>query len=313
MDIIFCADYKALPGLHAAAWSLLDSAGDACLPLHVHLFSDQLDDSDADLLRSTLDRTGKQFELRLHKIDPSRFHGFPSLNGSWATYYRLHAATVIDAERFLYIDADTLCDTDITPLLELDFSGTPAAWVPEAPLARAVDRQVAEALGNSEDEPYFNAGVILINGPEWKRQKISERAMNHLAESKPAFWDQSALNMVLHRNSVVLDERFNTIANMRRHWPTLLRGYGHTGRIIHFLDYPKPWDLFGEWISPYHELWASAARNTAISGFRSWNGAPINRIPKTRKALRGYGKAGKDRILFTTLKRGILRRVKGMD
>jgi lipopolysaccharide biosynthesis glycosyltransferase len=311
MDIIFCADRKVLPGLHVAAWSLLERVGLACLPLRFHLFSDQFDETDANLLRATLDKTGKPYDLKLHTIDPSLFQDFPPLNGSWATYYRLHAATVVEADRFLYVDADTLCDIDISPLMDFDFAGKPAAWVPEAPLAHAVDRKVAEELGNSADIPYFNAGVILINGPEWKRQKISERAMNYLAESTPAFWDQSALNMVLHQNSVVLDERFNTIANMRKHWPVLCMGYGNTGSLIHFLDYPKPWDFLGEWVCPFHAIWHEVLQRTVFAGFRSWKSAPSRRIPTSMRAMKNYKKSVKDRLILTAYKRGFITRLKG--
>lgn len=313
MDIVFCADRKVVPGLHVAAWSLLKGAGNSCLPLCFHLFSDELDNVDCELLKRTLSRTGNPFELILHRIDPKLFTNFPPLNKSWATYYRLHAAVTIDAERLLYVDTDTLCDTDVAPLLEFDFSGNPAAWVPEAPIADAVDRGVAEELRASPSDFYFNAGVMLINTSEWRSQRISERAMEYIAQKHPTFHDQSALNIVLHRNSVHLDERFNTICNMRKHWPLLRNGTGQTGRLIHFVDYPKPWDFLGEFVSPYHGLWRTAAEQTQMVGFRSWRKAPSRRLPRSKFEFRNYKKALKDRLLFNAYRRGIIKTAKGIN
>lgn len=312
MNLVFCADRKVVPGLHVAAWSILERAGEACLPLRFHLFSDQFDEADANLLRATLDGTGKPYGLNLHMIDSLLFREFPPLNGSWATYYRLHAATVVEADRFLYVDADTLCDVDISPLLEFDFAGKPAAWVPEAPLAHAVDRRVAEELGNSIEEPYFNAGVLLVNVPEWRRQRISERAMAYIVDQSPTFHDQSALNVVLHRNAAILDERFNTIANMRRHWPMLRKGYGNTRCLIHFVDYPKPWDFLGEFVCPYHGLWKSAIETTVLTGFRSWINAPSRRLFKSKAGFYAYWKSLKDNFLYRGYKYGLIKSIKGI-
>ncbi len=312
INIVFCADRRVLPGLHVAMYSLLAHLGPAAPPAQFFVFSDELDESDLALLHRTLAAHKKLFTLELRRVDANLFTGFPSLNGSWTTYYRLAAAQVLDVERFLYVDADTLCETDVSSLNTFDLGPSPAGLVPEAPLAGAADRLVAEQLGNSPVEPYFNAGVILVNVPEWRRQRVTERAMEYLAEHRPDFWDQSALNVVLHRSAVALDERFNCIANMRKHWPALAQPPGKTGRMIHFLDYPKPWDFLGEWLHPQFGRWRAVLDKTAMNNFRSWHATPARTIPKARKAWSGYKKTVKDRILFAGYTHGWLKQVKGV-
>jgi lipopolysaccharide biosynthesis glycosyltransferase len=245
-------------------------------------------------------------------VDGSIFNGFPSLNGSWDTYYRLAVPRILDVPKFLYVDADTLCDVDVSELAKLDMTGIPAGLVPEAPLAKAADRAVAEQLGNSQEEPYFNAGIIYVNVTEWRQQRITEQAMDYLARHRPDYWDQSALNVVLHKKAVSLDERFNCIANMRKHWPALCQPRGRMDRLVHFLDYPKPWDLFGEWLHPQYQLWRSVLNKTAIKDFRSWHDGPSRIVPKTPKARKAYLKALKDRLLFLGYSRGWLKKVKGV-
>ncbi len=312
MNIVFCADRRVLPGLHVAMYSLLNRIGAAVAETRLFLFSDELDGADLALLRQTLSAAGKKYTLDLRRVDAKLFDGFPPLNGSCAAYYRLVVPQALDVGRFLYLDADTLCDVDLSELNELDMLGAPAAFVPEAPLAGAVDRFVAEQLGNSPTEPYYNSGVMLVDVPEWRRQRVTERAMEYIAAQRPPFHDQSALNVVLRGNAVTLDERFNCIANMRKHWPALRRTGGSTNRLVHFVDYPKPWDLLGEFVNPHYRLWRSRLEKTALKDFRSWQNTPARKFPKTRKAWNGYKKSLKDRWLFAGYSHGWLKQVKGV-
>ncbi len=264
------------------------------------------------LLRQTLRPLDKKFTLALRRVDAAQLEGFPPLNASLAAYYRLLAAQLIEAENFLYLDADILCDADVSELSRLDIGSAPAGMVAEAPMATAVDRFVARQLGDSSAEPYFNSGVIWVNVAEWRRQRVTERAMQYIAEHRPPFWDQSALNVVLHRSAFPLNERFNCITNMRRHWPDLRKRDGATGRVIHFVDYPKPWGLFGEFVHPQYRRWRSVLDKTAMRGFRSWHATPCRRFPGTRKDWIGYRKALKDRVLFAGYSNGWFKQVKGV-
>jgi lipopolysaccharide biosynthesis glycosyltransferase len=312
MHIIFCVDRGVLPGLHVAAYSLLDRIHPAAGNTHFSIFSDALHESDVVLLQRTLTAIGKPFALELQRADPVSLVGFPTLNGNLATYYRLFAAQIMEVDRFLYVDADTLCDVDVSELQSLDMKSAPVAWVPEAPLSRATDRNVAEQLGNDETASYFNAGVMLVNVSEWRRQKVTENAMEYIARYRPAFHDQSALNCVLYQNAQVLDAKFNCMSNMRKNWPVLKQPYGNIGRFVHFLDYPKPWDCGAEMVHPQYRLWRTVLNRTAMKDFRSWHGTPARKFPRTSKAWGGYKKAFKDRLLFAGYAKGWLRCVKGV-
>lgn len=312
MNIVFCADRGVLAGLHVAMYSLLKRMSPAMSQTLFFVFSDQLNESDLMLLHETLAPLKKPFALALRRVDAASFTGFPSLNGSWTTYYRLFAAQTIEAARFLYVDADTLCDVDVSELQALGMDGAPAAWVPEAPLAHAVDRRTAEELGNAETEFYFNAGVMLVNVNEWRCQKITDKTIQYIVERRPVFHDQSALNFVLHRKALTLDPKFNCMSNMRKNWPVVKQPYGKIGGLVHFLDYPKPWDFLGEFVHPQYQLWRTVLDQTAMKDFRSWQATPSRKFPKSRKARAGYKKALKDRLLFAGYRCGWLRNVKGV-
>ena len=59
--------------------------------------------------------------------------------------------------------------------------------------------------------------------------------MEYLKKHPPHFWDQSALNLVLHGKVLLLDDRYNTIPNMRKNWPLLTEKYGLNDRLIPLL------------------------------------------------------------------------------
>lgn len=310
MNIVFCADRRVLPGLHVALHSVLDRY-EGKSRSDFTIFSDDLDEADQRLLAKSLDPLRKPYGLEIRRVNAGLFAGFPQLNGSWATYYRLLIPSMLDANRFLYLDADILCDLDVSPLEELDMVDAPAGFVSEAPLSGCADPDVARLLGGSADEPYFNSGVILVNSVEWRRQEITEQATDFLQKYHPPYHDQSALNFVLHRKACQLDERFNTIVNMRKHWPVLKTPVGSLDRLLHFVEYPKPWDLGAEFLHPQYDMWRSVLRKTAMRDFRSWQKTPARRLPITTKAKVGYQKAIKDRLLFTGYTKGWFSKVKG--
>jgi len=312
IHIVFTPDRRFLPGLHVAAYSILASCRSAGHPVHFHIFTDRLIAEDITLLETTLRGANRPFVLELQKVPTGVFANFPAMLGSLTVYYRLVVPELLHLDRFIYVDIDTLCDVDLGELDGLNMGDSPAGLVPEAPLAKAVDRFVAKQLGDSQIEPYFNAGVILVNVAEWRRQKITGQALNYIAVHRPAFHDQAALNYVLHRKAFALDARFNCIANMRKNWLALKQPYGQISRMVHFLDYPKPWDFLGEIVHPQYRLWRSVLDKTAMKNFRSWHATPSRKFPKTRKTWSGYKKALKDRLLFAGYSRGWLKQVKGV-
>ncbi len=78
------------------------------------------------------------------------------------------------------------------------------------------------------------------------------------------------------------------------------------------MDYPKPWNLFSEFVHPPYGLWRQVLEKTAMKNFRSWQATPSRNFPATHKAWCGYKKALKDRLLFAGYSRGWLKRVKGV-
>ena len=92
---------------------------------------------------------------------------------------------------------------------------------------------------------------MLINVAEWRRQRISERAMDYIAKEKPQYFDQWLLNVVLSGKSLSLDPRFNCLSDVPpRNWRAI-REIEDDGRLIHFIDSPGAVDY---WENEFHIL-----------------------------------------------------------
>ena len=98
-------------------------------------------------------------------------------------------------------------------------------------------------LGLTSKQPYFNAGVMLIDMNHWRASEIASRAGLYIQRygKKVHFNDQEALNAVIGANWTPLNDRWNYSANPFHAKRQNLRG--NKPAIIHFAGRVKPWDL----------------------------------------------------------------------
>lgn len=312
IHIVFCADRRVLPGLHVAAYSVVANHRVFNSLVHVHVFSDSLTTADVALLKETLNGVGRSYLLEMHTVSASHFSRFPSMSGSWGAYFRLLVPQMLSAERIIYVDVDTVCHLDVSDFMTLDLGDHPAGFVAETTIRDTPDRSLADRLPHDGDKPYLNSGVMVVNRKLWLERQVTERCMEFLKGGKASRWDQTALNYVLINDWQPLDPRFNFISNWRKNWPFLCDESKLEGKLVHFLDNPKPWDFLGEWVAPQFGLWRKVLDKTAMKYFCSWHTTPSRKFPKTRNAWSGYKKAFKDRLLFGGYARGWLKKVKGV-
>ena len=311
MNIVYCCDRRMLPALHVAVLSMLTALGASADPVSIFLFSADLDESDASLLRKTIAEAERDCSLQLHLIDGTRFAGFPALQASFATYFRLVVPEILAIERLLYIDVDTLCRTDITALYHLELDGHPIGLVPEAPIHKSADPEVARLLGSRAQGYYYNAGVMLVDAAAWRRGDLTERCLDFIQQHPPRFYDQTALNYILHGDIQSLPARFNSRTNARENWAFLLPPISGEGNILHFVDFPKPWSAWGEFIHPLGKLWAAESRRTA--SFMTTANTDRHSFRVLLENRQKYLKILKDKILFSLLSARLISRVKGMN
>lgn len=301
MKVVFSADRQMLGALHVAMLAVLQHWSDG--PADFLVLSENLTDFDLALLRETLDKAGKKYALRLAHLEDERVKMLRKASTNAAPYYRLFLPEIIEDGKFLYVDADTICRVDISVLGDFDLAGAAVGMCGEAPIDRCADTAVAELLGDRARGWYFNSGFMLCDCAAWRKQRITERCLEFVGKHGAEFWDQSALNYVLHGEIRELPLQFNRLANVRTNWPLLRPPQSCRGQQVHLVDYPKPWSVAGRWVHMFGPMWWGLYEQTA----HARSGEDLRRrFIWSRHNLWKYKQAFKDRVLFALYCRGLM-------
>jgi lipopolysaccharide biosynthesis glycosyltransferase len=169
-----------------------------------------------------------------------------------ATLYRLLLSELLSVEtrRVLYIDADIISVGPLAELFELDLKGHVLGAVRDAnaPWAAGPAGAAWRELGMDPSSPYFNAGVLLIDTPRWRRDRVGEQSLELLRREKPRWGDQDALNKVIEGRWLELPRRWNLQTGELTGngpawalWRDEVESAVADPSIIHFTGRDKPW------------------------------------------------------------------------
>ena len=208
--------------------------------------------------------------------------------GAWKQTYNyclyFYAGSLFpDLDKILWLDGDIIALKPLAPLWETDLT--------DKVVGAALD--IPPFLNASPDDPfltsrfYFNAGVLLFNLDQFRRQGIEQACEAILATGKkPRFCDQTVLNLAIPEQNVRhIDLRYNypagipdaTFRFLTRvgcpHKPSITREQWEAARqnqtIFHYIGGPlpeKPW--FAEY--PRRER----QRYEGYLGHTPWRGTP---------------------------------------
>ena len=198
---------------------------------------------------------------------PELYRGLPKFG-----YLRLFLANILPSyRRLLYLDCDIRIDGDAASLFCLDMADRALAavdgtgtYVPSAITANAVDPNQARIgkLGFDPTAPYFNSGVLLIDGERWRQNRLTERAIAIMRQFGGALgsYDQDVLNILFHKEWLALSPRWNFHSSLfESEAEEILNPV-----LLHFGE--KPWN-FGESIRRERKLFKDALMGTPYPDF----------------------------------------------
>ena len=139
-----------------------------------------------------------------------------------STMGRLFAADLLPAgvRRVLYLDCDTVVLKPLRRLWETGLGkadGAGTGYVMAAVQEPTIYEEVKEYLGMRKEDPYFNAGVLLIDLKRWRTEHLTDKVISYYAEiaEQSLFNDQDALNGLLKGRIRTLSPRWNFFTNYR--------------------------------------------------------------------------------------------------
>jgi len=193
---------------HSAAMlhSALAQRGGLEVSIH-YLHGDDLSDRATRRLARMVEANGGRIEFL--RIPDRRLDGLPIKGFTRrATWYRIFLPELLQTQRVLFLDSDTIAVDSLAPLWRTDLGDNYLGAVTNVWQWNDVGREVR--LGLPEGS-YFNAGVLLMNLERMRADGCSaallEYGARHAAEL--SFRDQDALNVVLGGRRLPLHPRWN--------------------------------------------------------------------------------------------------------
>lgn len=227
--------------------------------------------------------------IEVHYLDDKLFLDFPRWRKSFSAYYRIMLAEFLPKEvkRALYLDGDTLVNTDIRAFMVQDLEEKKLAAVPNFPQLKHTlqSRTGQENYSFGTHHCYFNSGVMLIDVENWRKENIQEKVMHFLNCYHVLCPDQDALNAVFKDRVKILPYQWNLMWNnltdpeeTKKEWKEHPDPFADESfyenldcpKIIHFSV--KPWASNGFRISkvftpfyyPNIALWWELAEKTPV-------------------------------------------------
>lgn len=237
IPIFFSTDDNYVPFLDVAVSSLISNASRDYNYRIIVLNTGLCEDSIKKVKQNERDGfTIEFFDISEH-IESIKSHFKNVYHFSVVTYYRLFIASLFPQyDKILYLDSDLVVLGDVselynTPLGENILGAVSDTYVKNTPEFRTYAQK---AIGVSPDD-YFNAGVLVINLNEFRKNNIEEKFTRLVTEHNFDLLDpdQAYLNFLCNGKVYKLQNGWNKVPA-----PTACEGKKN---IVHYALYKKPW------------------------------------------------------------------------
>lgn len=166
------------------------------------------------------------------------------------TYYRLLIPDILrEYDRCIYLDGDTICCNDVCELYKVDIGDNLIA-ASKGALLYFDALYIAKILSVPNAESYFNAGVLLMNLKQMRKENMVEILVEDSKKNYPC-QDQDVLNKCCYGRVIFLPLKYNVYANvfvepkevaLRRFSLDEVEEAISNPTIIHYpREYSKPW------------------------------------------------------------------------
>ena len=189
-------------------------------------------------------------EILEAKVDESFFRDFPETSRyPKQIYYRIFAAQFLpdDLERILYLDTDTIVIRSLEELYRKPFEG--ASYIACTHVRALFNKMNCLRLGITEDVPYLNTGVMLLNLPKLRQQQTTEDVLAFVSDKKNRLLlpDQDIISALYGQSIIPLDpiqynmtEKLFTFHRFNGDGMTL-DDVRQRSAVIHYCGRNKPW------------------------------------------------------------------------
>lgn len=200
--IVYASDTNYVPHMAASMLSVMETNAD----LKVHFYV--LDNHIADDEKNKLVLLCKQYESKITFVDIDTYIKSANLKTTFnqTAFARLFIASIVDADKALYLDCDTIVGGSLKSLFQFDMKNNLIAAVQDT-----VSSKLRTAVGLQYNEPYINSGVLLMNLKLWRETHIEQQFASCIEKfnGNVPHNDQGIINAVCHDKTYILDAKYN--------------------------------------------------------------------------------------------------------
>lgn len=194
----------------------------------------------------------KQYEIEYIYVSEEYFQSVDMMiqHITKPTYYRLLIPNILKAyDTCIYLDGDTICCNDIYELYNIEIGDNLIA-ASKGALLHFDAPYIAKLLKVPSAESYFNAGVLLMNLKQMRKENMVETFIKESSKNYPC-QDQDVLNKCCYGRIKLLPLKCNVYANvfveakelaLQRFTLSEIEEAISNPTIIHYpREYSKPW------------------------------------------------------------------------
>jgi lipopolysaccharide biosynthesis glycosyltransferase len=267
------ADNNYSQHLGVTLYSLLQNCSDTS---RIRLFI--IDGGYSKENRKKLDETCGKFGVKINYIKPDlkMLVGLKILDKfTIATYYKYCLIEAVKVGKFLYLDSDLVVEKDVAILYDRKFEGNIAFAVED----HDITHEKKMNIGHAKHDPYFNAGVLIIDMKNWKKNKITQKSIDFIRKNpeKVSFADQDGLNYALKGKWKKLDISWNSLAKSFY----FKKKQNYRNLIIHYAGFMKPWNFID--VIPYKQRYQYYVRQTPWKNTNYVDKGFVNAVNRLKK------------------------------
>lgn len=236
-------------------------------------------------LIKNLEKVYHFFKLKIISIEKFHFNDIgidPLLSHiNYATFFRFAIDSIEWVDKLLYVDTDTVIDSDITEIFHEKLEWN-IVWVCSDMPTLFTKKQISDLC---LDKKYFNAWILLIDLEKWKSFNVSKKCIDLLKTRSYPCNDQDVLNIVLKDSCrripwkynvqtwyffvVDWEEEFCDVWFEKKYYIEAIKN----PTIIHYTGWLKPRNLFNEHPLRFKYdkiLWKSAKMNVKTLSIKEY-------------------------------------------
>ncbi|MBQ9886687.1 MAG: glycosyltransferase family 8 protein [Lachnospiraceae bacterium] len=178
-----------------------------------------------------------------------------------------------NVDRVFYIDGDTVVTDSLRYLSNIDLGDNLVAMAMEP----SVGINIKSGIDFGEDEPYYNAGVLVFDLKRWRQEGIELKLLEYYRDKGGNLFacDQDVINGTFRGKVMLLPPRYNFFSNYKYfRYSALVKktpAYAAVGKknfnaakknpaIIHFLGDERPWKRGN--LNPYRSIYKKFLNKT---------------------------------------------------